>query len=43
MKDTITKQQGPYFSTSRKMEKAVKHRTIKARRRAGKKECTREE
>jgi hypothetical protein len=39
MKDNIAKQVGPYHSTSRAWEKAMKRKTVKARRRAGKKEA----
>jgi len=39
MKDTTTKQVGPYYSTSRAWERAMKKRTVKARRQAGKKEA----
>ncbi len=38
MKDSITKTSGPYDSTSRGWEKAVKHRTQKTRRQAGRAE-----
>lgn len=39
MKDAIAIKVGPYHSTSRKMEKAMKRKTHKARRQAGRKEC----
>jgi hypothetical protein len=39
MKDTTTKKVGPYHSTSRGWEKAMKRKTVKARRQAGKKEA----
>lgn len=38
MKDEITLKVGPYYSTSRGMEKAMKRKTQKARRQAGRKE-----
>jgi hypothetical protein len=39
MKDAITKKVGLYYSTSRAWERAMKRRTVKARRQAGKKEA----
>jgi len=39
MKDNVTKKVGPYYSTSRAWEKAMKRKTVKARRQAGKKEA----
>jgi hypothetical protein len=39
MKDNVSKKVGVPFSTSRSMEKAMKKRTHKARRQAGRKEC----
>jgi hypothetical protein len=42
MKDKAQKKVGVPFSTSRKMEKAVKHRTQKVRRAMGKNEIRKE-
>lgn len=39
MKDVIAIKVGPYHSLSRVWEKAVKKKTHKARRQAGRKEC----
>lgn len=41
MKDAICKQVGVPFSTSRTMEKAMKRKTHKARRQAGRREIER--
>jgi hypothetical protein len=40
MKDAISKQVGPPYSTSRSFEKAMKKRTHKKRRQEGRKACT---
>ena len=40
MKDEISKQVGPPYSTSLSFERAMKKRTHKKRRQAGRKACT---